>query len=61
MKISFEVDIEKYREAVARGWEREYEEETNPDEITLTNTATDIRMAMNELADDDVKNIDMKE
>lgn len=61
MKISFEVDIKKYRVAVAEGWKERFGEDINPEEITLTNALEDIRHALSQLEEDDVENVQMEE
>jgi len=59
MKVSFEVDEKEYREAIARGWNREYNEAYAPSEIGLNENPIDLRFALQELDDADIKNISL--
>jgi len=61
MKVSFEIDKRKYQEAVAKGWNREYEEEIEPDSIGISETTIDLRFALAEVFDGDITNINIIE
>jgi hypothetical protein len=58
MKISFEVDEEKYRVAICQGWELRLDEQLAPDELQLVPTSFDLCCALSVIGDREITNVE---
>ena len=60
MKISFEIDEQRYREAICKGWEERFGEELNPEELKLVPSPMDVCAALSVIGDKDIINVEYK-
>jgi hypothetical protein len=57
MKISFEIDEQKYRQAICMGWSQRFGENLQPEELKLVPNPTDVLCALSVLAEAEIENV----